>query len=116
MLCARPSVGSSPSVTTGPPSTAQLRHGLCEKGALLPKIERIHAENYSVYGAGRIHHAKLRASWQISRDQVSHLMRIAGVQGVNRGRKPSTTRPARDPGTRPDLVEGRFTAEDPNQL
>lgn len=58
----------------------------------------------------------LRAGWQIGRDQVARLMRIAGVQGVRRGRTPGTIRPAGQPDTRLDLVERWFTAERPNQL
>ena len=42
--------------------------------------------------------------------------RAAGLQGVRRGRKPVTTRPAQVPDARPDLVERRFTAEQPNRL
>lgn len=83
---------------------------------LLPEIKRIHQENYSVYGVRKMHHAMLRSGWQIGRDQVARLMRIAGLQGVRRGRKPRTTRPAGHPDTRLDLVERRFTAERPNQL
>ena|GEM_PF-1812794 len=61
---------------------------------LLPEIKRIHQENYSVYGVRKMHHAMLRSGWQIGRDQVARLMRIAGLQGVRRGRKPRTTRSA----------------------
>ncbi|RKW98719.1 transposase, partial [Corynebacterium diphtheriae] len=58
------------------------------------RIERIHAENYSVYGVRKMHQAMARAGWQIGRDQTARLMRAAGLQGVRRGRKPITTRPA----------------------
>ena len=85
---------------------------------LLPEIKRIHQENYSVYGVQKMHHAMLRSGWQIGRDQLARLMRIAGLQSVRRGRKPrtTTTRPAGHPDTRLDLVERRLTAERPNQL
>ena len=83
---------------------------------LLPEIKRIHQENYSVYGVRKMHHAMLRSGWQIGPDQVARLMRIAGLQGVRRDRKPRTTHPAGHPDTRLDLVERRFTAERPNQL
>ena len=43
-------------------------------------------------------------------------MRAAGLQGVRRGRKPITTRPAREPDARPDLVERQFRADHPHQL
>ena len=43
-------------------------------------------------------------------------MKLAGVEGVRRGRKPITTRPTGELDARPDLVERRFTAEGPHQL
>ena len=84
--------------------------------ALLPEIRPIHSENYSVYGVRKMHHAMRRAGWDVGRDQVARLMRAAGLQGVRRGRRPVTTRPAQVPDARPDLVERRFTAEQPNRL
>ena len=83
---------------------------------LIEELERIHAENYSVYGVRKMHQAMARAGWQIGRDQTARLMRAAGLQGVRRGRKPITTRPACEPDARPDLVERRFAAERPHQL
>ncbi len=63
-----------------------------------------------------MHQAMRRAGWEIGRDQVGRLMKVAGLEGVRRGRKPVTTRPAAEPDARPDLVERRFAAERPNQL
>ncbi|MBM4625226.1 IS3 family transposase [Micrococcus sp. JV4] len=83
---------------------------------LIEELERIHAENYGVYGVRKMHHAMRRAGWEIGRDQVTRLMKLASVEGVRRGRKPITTRPAGEPDARPDLVERCFTAERPNQL
>lgn len=96
---------------TKPPSDRALEDEL-----LVPEIRRIHAENYSVYGVRKMHQAVVRAGWVIGRDHVARLMKLAGVEGVRRGRKPITTRPAGEPDTRPDLVERRFTAERPHQL
>lgn len=84
--------------------------------ALIPVIERIHAENYGVYGVRKIWHAMRREGWQIGRDQVARLMRLAGLEGVARGRQPRTTKPATVPDDRPDLVERRFVADRPNRL
>ena len=83
---------------------------------LLAEIKRIHAQNYSIYGVQKMHHAMLRTGRQTGRDQVTRPMRITGVQGVRRGRAPVTTRPAGKPDTRPDLTERRLTAKHPNQL
>ncbi|MBN6768961.1 helix-turn-helix protein [Micrococcus yunnanensis] len=96
---------------TRPASARALRDVL-----LLEEVKRIHAENYSVYGVRKMHHAMRRAGWEIGRDQVARLMRATGLQGVRRGRKPITTRPAGEPDARPDLVERRFTAERPHRL
>lgn len=85
-------------------------------GVLLPEVRWIHAENYSVYGVRKMQHAMRRAGWDVGRDQVARLMRIAGLQGVRRGRKPVTTHPAQEPDARPDLVERRFTADRPHRL
>lgn len=83
---------------------------------LVAEIKRIHAENYSVYGVRKMWHAMRRAGWEIGRAQTARLMRLAGVQGVRRGRKPVTTRPAASLDTRVDLVNRQFKADRPNQL
>ncbi|MGP5627002.1 IS3-like element IS3501 family transposase, partial [Brachybacterium alimentarium] len=44
------------------------------------------------------------------------LMKIAGLQGVRRGRKPVTIRPEAGVDQRPDLVERKFVADRPQQL
>lgn len=96
---------------TRPRSSRTLRDEI-----LVEELRRIHAENYSVYGVRKMHHAMARAGWEIGRDQVARLMKLAGVEGVRRGRKPITTRPTGELDARPDLVERRFTAEGPHQL
>ncbi|MCK6214869.1 IS3 family transposase [Micrococcus luteus] len=83
---------------------------------LIEELERIHAKNYSVYGVRKMHHAMVRAGWEVGRDQVGRLMKAAGLEGVRRGRKPVTTKPTGEPDTRPDLVERQFTADGPHQL
>ncbi|MFJ6599982.1 IS3 family transposase [Micrococcus luteus] len=94
-----------------PASARSLRDEL-----LIEELERVHAENYSVYGVRKMHQALRRAGWDLGRDQVARLMKTAGLEGVRRGRKPITTRPAEAPDTRPDLVERRFAAARPHQL
>lgn len=83
---------------------------------LIPEIERVHAENYGVYGARKVWHTMRRQGWDIGRDQCARLMRRTGLRGVVRGRKPRTTRPAAGPDHRPDLVERNFHAGGPNRL
>lgn len=83
---------------------------------LIEEIRRIHAENYHVYGEIKMWKAMQAAGWDVGRDQTARLMRLAGVQGVVRGRKPRTTTPSSAPDLRPDLVERDFTAPAPNRL
>ena len=80
---------------------------------LVEEVRRIHQENYSVYGVRKMSHAMRHAGWDVGRDQVARLMKIAGLQGVRRGRKPVTTRPTARDDQRPDLVERRFVADLP---
>ena len=83
---------------------------------LIEEVQRIHQENYSVYGVRKMWHAMQHAGWDVGRDQVARLMKIAGLQGVRRGRKPVTTHPEAGDDQRPDLVERRFVADRPQQL
>ncbi|GAB2906013.1 hypothetical protein GCM10027047_00220 [Rhodococcus aerolatus] len=84
-------------------------------------IRAVHAENYGVYGARKVHAALRRAGHQVggrpvARCTVERLMRGAGLRGVTRAKGPRTTIPGSGPDTRPDLVERNFTATTPGQL
>ena len=79
-------------------------------------IERLHSENYGVYGVRKIWQAMRREGWDVGRDQVGRLMRQAGLAGVTRGRKPRTTLSGPVRNDRPDLVDRCFTADRPNRL
>lgn len=83
---------------------------------LMSEIERLHAENYGVYGVRKMWHLMRREGWNVGRDQVLRLMRKAGVAGAVRGRKPVTTVQAKTVDTRPDLVDRNFKAPAPNRL
>lgn len=83
---------------------------------LIDELKDIHAKNYGVYGVRKLWHAAKRAGWNIGRDQVARLMKIAGIAGVRRGRVPVTTRPVPVSDTRPDLVSREFKAGRPNEL
>ena len=84
------------------------------------RIERVHAENYGVYGIRKIHAQLVREGgvdgWHVARCTVARLMRVAGLRGVSRGKSPRTTVAGRTPDTRPDLVQREFVAEAPNLL
>lgn len=89
---------------------------LLREEELVGEIKRIHAENYRVYGVGKMWHAMQRSGWQVGRDQVGRLTKIAGVSGIRRGRFPLTTRPPAHPDSRPDLLQRNFRPPRPNQL
>jgi putative transposase len=84
--------------------------------ALTETIERIHRENYGVYGARKIWHELHRRGQPVARCTVERLMRQAGLRGLLRDKTPRTTRPAAETGRPGDLVKRDFTAVRPNQL
>ena len=97
--------------TTRVPSTRALSDSL-----LIPEIQRVHAENFSVYGIRKMWHAMNREGFHIGRDKTARLMKLAGVSGRRRGRIPITTIKAKTPDHRPDLVERNFRATAPGRL
>jgi putative transposase len=88
--------------------------------AVTERIERVHAENYGVYGVRKVHAALARTGGvegrQVARCTVARLMRAAGLRGVRRGKAPRTTVPGKAPDMRPDLVQRQFVANAPNLL
>jgi putative transposase len=83
---------------------------------LKPIIERVHRDNYGVYGVRKMHAALRRAGIDIGRDQTARLMRELGLAGVRRGTVKHTT-VRDDTAARPaDLVNRDFRADGPDQL
>jgi putative transposase len=80
------------------------------------KIESIHAGNYGVYGARKIHKELYRQDVPVARCTVERLMRQRGLRGISRSKGPRTTKPAPETGRPADLVERRFQAAAPNRL
>ncbi len=79
-------------------------------------IQRIHDENYGVYGVRKVWHQLLRQQEQVGRDQVGRIMGALGLEGVRRGKAKRTTTPG-DLSARPaDLVDRQFFATAPNRL
>lgn len=83
---------------------------------LVPEVVRLHAENYSVYGRRKMHALLKREGWDVGRDQVERLMKLAGVKGVRRSKKAFTTRPDPRVPQPSDLVQRDFTAPGPRRL
>lgn len=94
-----------------PPSARAVRDA-----ELKPILERVHASNYGVYGARKMHAALRREGVAIGRDQTARLMRELGLRGVRRGRFVSTTTPNDRPVRAADLVQRDFHATHPDQL
>ena len=67
--------------TTRAPSARALSDSL-----LIPEIQRVHEQNFSVYGIRKMWHAMNREGFHISRDKTARLMKLAGVCGRRRGR------------------------------
>ena len=85
--------------------------------ALTAKIDTVYRANYEVYGARKVWHQLRQDGEPVARCTVERLMRAAGLEGVVRGGRVRTTRPAEDSTpVSPDLVQRQFTAERPNQL
>ena len=84
--------------------------------ALLPRIRRVHEENFGVYGARKVWRQLGREDVMVARCTVERLMHASGLQGAVRGRKCRTTI-ADDSAERPlDRVNRQFQATRPNQL
>jgi putative transposase len=84
--------------------------------ALLPKIRRVHEENFGVYGARKVWRQLGREDVIVARCTVERLMRALSLHGAVRGRKYRTTI-SDDSAERPlDRVNRQFQATRPNQL
>jgi putative transposase len=93
-----------------PPSARVLRDA-----ELAVEIARVHAANFGVYGVRKVWAALAREGIAVGRDRVARIMREQGLEGVRRGRRTTTTRPA-GTATASDLVERCFTAPAPDRL
>jgi putative transposase len=93
------------------PSRRQLRDE-----ELKPRIQRIHAANYGVYGARKVWLALNREGIPVARCTVERLMIQLGLTGAVRGKTKRTT--IADPAAaRPaDLVSRQFGPPAPNRL
>ena len=83
---------------------------------LVEKIEQVHEDNYSVYGARKVWAELNRQGVDVARCTVERLMREIGLRGLLRDKSPRTTRPAAETGRPSDLVDRDFTATGPNEL
>jgi putative transposase len=79
-------------------------------------IARVHADNYSVYGARKVWLQLNREGTEVARCTVARLMRDLGLRGARRGKRMRTT--IADPAAaRPaDLVRRQFSPAAPDRL
>src|SRR5690625_2219146 len=61
---------------------------------LVNRLFDLWVKNRRVYGRRKLWKAALRAGYDIGRDQVERLMKIAGITGIRRGKRMRTTVPA----------------------
>lgn len=83
---------------------------------LKAEIERVHADNFGVYGARKVFRQLKRERSGVARCTVERLMRSLGLEGVRRGKKKRTTIPDEAASRPKDLVCRDFTAPGPNRL
>lgn len=93
------------------PFARQLRDEL-----LVPEVQRLHEDNYGVYGVRKMHALLTREGWDVGRDQTARLMELAGVRGVVRSKKVFTTKSDSAAALPKDLVNRDFSAAAPNRL
>jgi putative transposase len=83
---------------------------------LTEMIKKIHSESRGTYGSPRIH-AELKASGEcVGQKRVARLMREAGIEGVSRRSRPTTTISSANDRKAPDLVDRDFEPDAPNEL
>lgn len=83
---------------------------------LVPRLVKLWADNFEVYGSRKLWKAARRAGIDVGRDQTARLMRKAGIHGATRSRRVRPTRRDRSAGRHPDLVNRQFRADEPNRL
>jgi len=112
-ICAQLQVAPSTyyAAKTRPPSARSVTDA-----ATTAVIERVHSENYGVYGVRKVHAELRRQGHPVASCTIARLMRSAGLRGISRAKGPRTTIPGAGPDTRPDLVQRSFTATGPDQL
>ena len=96
------------------PDTAPAR--VKRDAVLVPEIQRVFDENFSVYGVRKVWRQLLREGIGVARCTVERLMKNMGLQGVIRGKRVRTTVPDKSAPCPLDHVNRRFSAPRPNVL
>jgi putative transposase len=83
---------------------------------LKPKVRRVHAGNYGVYGAEKVWRQLRREGVAVGRDRTARLMSELGLAGITRSARTRTTVSASTASRPEDLVGRNFSAPAPNRL
>ena len=83
---------------------------------LTDRIREIHAESRDTYGRPRVHAALQNKGISVGSNRIARLMKEAGLRGVSRRKRPSTTVRKNSERPAPDLVDRDFTAGSPDEL
>ncbi|MET7989981.1 IS3 family transposase [Amycolatopsis sp. NPDC005232] len=85
------------------------------RAELKAAITDVFARSHARYGHRRVHHALVRAGWQVAKKTVLRLMRQLGLVCRVRRRRRYVSYQGDLGRTAPNLLERNFTAEAPNQ-
>jgi putative transposase len=85
-------------------------------GVLSARIRAIQARSRETYGVPRAQAELAAEGSSVSRKRVARLMLAAGIAGVSRRRRFSTTQRDRQARPAPDLVDRNFAVSGPDQL
>jgi putative transposase len=86
---------------TAPVSAAELADAYAANA-----LVALYRANRGLYGVRKLWHAARRARHRWGRDQVGRLVRVAGIDGVRRGRRSTTTTRRHQSAPRhPDLID-----------
>ncbi|WP_423824651.1 IS3 family transposase [Salinibacter ruber] len=83
---------------------------------LTGRIREIHAESRGTYGRPRVHAALHTAGVRVGPKRVARLLKEAGLRGVSRRKRPTTTLRGDRTRSIPDLVDRNFTTDSPDDL
>jgi putative transposase len=83
---------------------------------LKPEVARVFAENFAVYGIGKVWRQMMREGFLVARCTIERLMHDMGLQGVIRDKPVRTTISDKAAPCPLDHVNRRFYAPAPNML
>lgn len=96
--------------------TRPMSHRAIRDRVLGDELERLHRENFGVYGVRKMYWLMRRQGWLVGRNQIARVMKTRGIGGVRRGRTTFTTRTKKTDSYPLDKVNRQFQAKRPNQL